>query len=232
MGGVQGSRLCLGNLFCMMHSSLTLCMSSLSVIPGESWSFCARVMGEQHFMSSGHMISTMSASKSSSTASSRYTRWLSDRGFWCGTFLGNVVSAGMLIQCLVPGMRMTSLMDRVKQLANLVRRDVISLHCSGEMSEPILTSLNISATHLGLHGSVFLVNRDCFTLASVSGCGSSFTWGGVTPTDHTAFQNASPHPVSFMSFFLFLFLDHLPHLPFLLCLDLPWFVVGGFGGRL
>ena len=166
-GGVQGSMLCLGGLFCVMHSLLTLCLSSLSVILGELWSFCARVMGEQHFTSSGHMISTMSASKSSSTASSRYVHWLSDRGFWCGTFLGNVVSAGMLIQCLVPGMRMTSLMDRVKQLANLVRRDVISLCCSGEMSELILTSLNISATHSGLHGSVFLVNRDCFTLASV-----------------------------------------------------------------
>ena len=196
--------LCLGSLFCAMHSLLTICLSSLSVIPGELWSFCARVMGEQHFMSSRCMILTMSASKSSSTTSSRYMCWLSDRGFWCGTFLGNMVSAGMLIQCSAPGMGMTSLTDRVMQLVNSVRRDVISLCCSGEMSELILTNLNISATHLGLCGSVFLVNRDCFTLASVLGCGSSFTWGGVTPTVHTVFQNASPHPVSFMSFFQYM----------------------------
>ena len=74
----------------------------------------------------------------------------------------------------------------MKQSAN----SAIKLHalfcCSSDRSKPIDTCLSISATHLGLSGSVALVNNDVFPPTSTSGCGSPISvFAVVSWTVHT-----------------------------------------------
>ena len=180
------STLCAGGNPWAMHSLLTLWHNLLSDNPGLSNTFCANVMGEQHFTSSGHIVSMMLVAMSSLMAPFRYVHWFSDRGFWCAIFLGNTEFTSMLIWCSAPGMGMTSWTDSAKQLANSATRAMICCCSSSEMSVPILISLNISAMHSSLKGSVGWVNSDVSLSILTSGCMSPLSVTVKSPIIHTA----------------------------------------------
>ena len=153
---------------------------------------------------SGQMGSMMSAASNSSVAALRYACCALVRGRWCGIFLGNVTPAGIFMWCSAPGIGKTSRTDSAKQSANSVIKLRALFCCSLDRSAPIDTCLSISATRLGLCGSVALVNNDVSPPTSISGCGSPISvFASVSWTVHTGFHRSCDCALICFCFHLF-----------------------------
>ena len=148
-GGIS----CAGGRPTRIHSSFTLCCSSVIVSPAWEWAFCARTTGEQHLTLSAVMGLIMPAASRLSNVLLRYACAGSEK-VWFPIFVGNIDPGLMSSLCTAPGMAFISLTDSAKQSANSATRVVTRSRWSLLRSGLMVTSSSIFWTRLALCGVV------------------------------------------------------------------------------
>ena len=118
-GGIS----CAGGRPTRIHSSFTLCCSSVIVSPAWEWAFCAKTTGEQHLTSLAGMGLIIPAASRLSNVLLRYACAGSEK-VWFPIFVRNTDPSLMSSLCTMPRMAFISLTDSAKQSANSATRVV------------------------------------------------------------------------------------------------------------